>query len=84
MLSQRPSRVWTLLATATWVWVAGAAVAVGEPGRHPLTSICWIPLPQVRVNKGVLLEKLQRATNGGVMGPFDLRRDCRFSERPQR
>jgi hypothetical protein len=55
MLSQRPSRVWTLLATATWVCRSGSPARlsrwVNAVATSPCTLTCRIPLAPVRLNR---------------------------------
>ena len=88
MDSQRPSRVCTLLATATWVCRSGSPARlsrwVNAAATRPRTLTCRIPCGPVRVNRACCLDERQRVLDGGLVGPFDHRRHRRFGDRPQR
>ncbi len=62
MLSQRPSRVWTLLATATWVCRSGSPARLSRwvkaAATSPCTLTCRTPLAPVRLNKACCSMKL--------------------------
>ena len=67
------------------VGVAGAAVAVGERGRdQPLHVHLPYAVGAGAAKQGVLFDEAQRVGDGGPVGLFDLRRNRRFGERPQR
>ena len=61
MDSQRPSRVCTLLATATWVCRSGSPARlsrwVNAAATRPRTSTCRIPCGPVRVNRACCLDE---------------------------
>jgi hypothetical protein len=67
------------------VGVAGAAVAVGEGGcDQPLHVDLPYPVGAGAAKQGVSLDEAQRIGDRGPVGLFDLRRNRRFGERPQR
>ena len=87
MDSHRPSRVWTLVATVTWVCrsgLAGPAVPVGEGGRNKAADV---DLPNASRpgpgEQGVLLDEPQSVLDGGLVGAFDGGCHGRFGDRPQ-
>jgi hypothetical protein len=88
MDSQRPSRVCTLLATATWVCRSGSPARlsrwVNAAATRPRTLTCRIPCGPVRVNRGVLLDECQRVLDSGLMGAFDHSWHRRIGHGPQR
>src|SRR5215212_9503733 len=55
MDNQRPSRVWTLFATATWVCRSGSPARlsrwVNATATRPRTLTCRMPCGPVRVNR---------------------------------
>ena len=67
------------------VGVSGAAVAVGERGRD---QSLHVDLPDAvgagAAEQGVLFDEGQRVGDRSPVGLFDLRRNGRFGERPQR
>ena len=88
MDSQRPSRVCTLFATATWVcrsgsparesrWVNAAATS---PRRRP-AGPRWCP---VRVNRACSSMNRSASRDRGLVGPLDHRGRGRVGDRPQR
>ena len=87
MDSQRPSRVCTLFATATWVCRSGSPARlsrwVNAVATRPRTLTCRIPCGPVRVNRACFSMNAQRVLHGGLMGPFDHGRHRRIGDRPQ-
>jgi hypothetical protein len=67
------------------IWVAGAAVTVSERSRNqPLHLHVPDALGAGAAKQGVAFDEHQRVVDGGPVGLFDLRRNLRLGERPQR
>ena len=75
MASQRPSRVWTLFATATWVWKSGSPALLSRCTKATATGPGDVDLPHaVRADpgkQGVLLDEPQRIPDRRVMRDLD-------------
>ena len=66
------------------IGVAGAAIAVGERGRHQASDVDLPdPLWPGPGEQGMLLDEFQRVLHGRLMGAFDDGRGGRIGDRPQ-
>ena len=86
MDSQRPSRVCTLFATATWVWRSGSPARLSRVGERGGDQASDVHLPDALRpgpgEQGMLLDERQSVLDRGLMGPFDRSRHRWFGDRP--
>ena len=83
-----PSRVWTLLATATWVWRSGSPAResrwVKAVATRPRTSTWRTPSVPVRVNRALCSMKARASATAALVGLLDQGGGCGIGQRPQR
>src|SRR5215203_6185161 len=84
MDSQRPSRVCTLFATATWVCRSRSPARLSQwvnaVATRPRTLTCRMPLWPGPGEQGMLLNEGQGVLDRGLLGSFDHRCHCRVGD----